>query len=373
MTVAIVAGQTTPLNVPMTPAAPTQVLASDLNAQLVAGRTVALPDGPCKLVGGYVITQSGSGLIGGVDTVLDLGGYAILIPDASDVKVDGFGLTGQCDPGFAIFVIASTTDVSNISLRDIYADSKLAANLFSVYAENGHKVSGDCRRCTAANPDGNGYSLSGAGSPAPTIEWTFYLCDGFGAGVAPTRLLQGDGYWQQNLDLAEYHGGVYSRVNVIASKSNGSWEDGIHMEYAPLKTYFVLLDNDVRNSGQKPDGIYSCGILVAWSPSHGDSILLSGNTGANNRLGDIRVWDEVAQAYTAYSFPQEMLLTANASESFIRVLQGNCKGVIWYKANGLADVHLYSTDEQPVSQFIPELNRTVTFTDFLNSYDEVPV
>ena len=70
---------------------------------------------------------------------------------------------------------------------------------------------------------------------------------------------------------------------------------------------------------------------------------------------------------------KRLLLTANTSESFVRVLQGNCKGVIWYKANGLADVHLYSTDEQPVSQFIPQLNRTVSFVDFLNSYDEVPV
>ena len=350
---------------------PNTVLASDLNAQLTVGRTVALPDGPVKLLGGYITPQAGSRLIGGVNTALDLGGYAIIVSNVSDVQVGGFKVTGLSDPGFAVIVIANTTDVSNIHLHDIYSDNKQVANLFLVYAANGHKVSGDCRRCMAANPDGNGFALSGEGTPAPIIEdWTFYRCKGLYSGVAPTRVYQGNGYWEQNFDLAEYHGAIYRRINVIKCLADTAWEDDFHMEAAPSKQYFVLLDNMASNSGQKPDGIYSCGILAALQRSQGDSVLMSGNSGANNRLGDIRVWDEVAQAYTAYSFPKELLLTANPSESFVRVQQGNCTGVIWYKANGLADVHLYSTDEQPVNQFIPALNQTVVFTDFLNLYDQ---
>ena len=289
------------------PVSPLSVQVSDLNAQLVSGATVILPDGPIRLdtaSARYVLPQEGSHLLGGNNTVFeDLGGGAILVSNVN-AEVGGFKLSGQCDPGFAVMVIATTKDVV-ANVHDIYADNPQSANLVVAYVVGSHKLSGSFKRLTTANPDGNGIALSGEGVGPVIDDLTIYRCPGFGAGVAPTRLPQDPegNSWEQNFDLAEYHGAIYRRINVIKCESNGSWEDGFHTELAPSKQYYVLLDNIASNAGKKPDGIYSCGILAALGPS--DSMLLSGNSGTGNRLGDIRVWDEVSQTYAAYSFPQE--------------------------------------------------------------------
>lgn len=184
----------------------------------------------------------------------------------------------------------------------------------------------------------------------------------------PTRLVDSSGLaWENGFDLAEYHGGTYRRTTAIACLSDYSWEDAYHFEYVPVKQDIVLLDNYAAHSGQKPLPLYGCGYLLPFNSANPDNMALFGQTGANNTLGDVRIWNEITQSYDTHVLPYDATLPAlPATQPVVRINQGNCTGIAINAGTSVKFI-LYSVDGNPVDQ---QINIGLAqihaqFTDFL--------
>ena len=185
---------------------------------------------------------------------------------------------------------------------------------------------------TINNPHGMGICLYEDSGPATIENVVIYHCTINDAGDDNTSENNG---WIAGIDIAEGDSDLtVSNIYVIDCEVNGSLESCYHTEQAPTKNNVIFLDNDARNSGQKPSYTFGYGYLIS-----GD-VIFYGNTAENCAGGDVYY-------HRVYSLP----FGVDQENTITRIAQGNCKGISMYDGSSYT-VILYSVDGNPVSQTI---------------------
>jgi len=317
---------------------------SIINKYLTSGNTVELSPGTFS-INGLIVLASGNTLFGqGNKTILNMVGNngGIYSAGVGNLTIYGLEIAGKEYSSGGIFIAANGLTVSNFYIHDI-TNVALGGDDFVLYADNGTIANTSFVRCDASNPDGFGFLVNGAGSPATVTNLAFFQCSVENAAVASTRTNP----WVTGFDLAEYGSMTVKNEYVINCSVNGAWESDFHYEASPTKTNCVIVGSSAANGGEKPGALYGAGYLL---DGRSDIILLN-NQASSDSVAAIRAWN--GSTYVNITPVANKIYPSSTIKTDLALSQGNCSGVIINTDAIHKELILYSTDGNPVNQQIP--------------------
>jgi len=320
-----------------------------INTYLVAGNTVQLAPGTFNISGSITI-KSQNHLYGqGNSTVLHLNSGNVYISDASNVELNSLKIEGSINPAFpgAVFIVISTSQ-SGYAIHDIACTATGSNDFFGYIIGNVVLSNLVFYNNDANSPDEMGFMLTGEGTTPTFQNVTFYNCSVENAGVASTRLLEGDGYWETGFDLAEYQNMVINHLQLIKCSVNGAWESDFHIESSPIITDAVFTGCSATNAGKKTGGaLYGAGFLMNGLSQ---DVIFYNNTASANGVADIRAWN--GSDYSNITPITNKIYPAGSSKTTVAISQGNCAGVLINIDSAHKELVMYSTDGNAVNQQI---------------------
>jgi hypothetical protein len=315
-----------------------------INKYLTAGNTVELAPGTFNIYWPGILPSSSTHLYGqGNTTIINLYNVYIDVHDVSNVEIDHLEITGA-GQGLALFIEATSTSVSNFYIHDIYCNATVS-NDFEVWMDDEQVGNVTFSRCSAVNPDGNGFSIFASGATNNLINnVTFYKCSVQNAGVASSRLgpyIVGFDTGE-NIDSGDEPDLSITNMYLIDCSVNGAWESDYHIEYGPATQQNIVFTGcNAQNAGRNPSYILGYGFKVQT----GDVVEYN-NTASSNAGGDLLLYNTTYTPIINGINPPNSVKTATALN------QSNCSGVIINTDSTHKELVLYSNDGNAVNQQI---------------------